>query len=122
MLHGQFREDSKRVVVLFSENAFRDRDQGHTMPQDTCFDAASRLDAAASVRSLGAELLGVNSYEFQDSDPTLQEQFLDLVDRTGSKIDADGDGLEDDPAVLSGSWDWPPTAELVDAIWDLAGA
>lgn len=116
-----FRADSKRVVILFAENQIRDREEGHEMPTGTCPDGASKLDAAQAVRAVGAELLGVNSYEFQDIDPVLQVQLLDLVDRTGSLIDADGDGVKDDPAVLSGSWDWPPVGQLVDAIWDLAG-
>ena len=45
-----------------------------------------------------------------------------LVDSLGSKIDADGDGNKHDSAVLHGSWDWPPTQELADAIWHLAGS
>ena len=117
-----FRQDSKRVVLVFAENVIRDRDLGHGMPPNACPGAASSLDAAQAIRAADAKVLGVNVYEFQADDPQLQNQLLDFASATDSRIDADGDGAKDDPAVLSGSWDWPPTTTLVDAIWDLAGA
>ncbi len=117
-----FREGSTRVLVVFAENSMRDRADGHDVPSGTCLGVAGRSDAADALNAMSAKLLGVNAYEFQDEDSELQLQLEDLADRTSSKIDRDQDGARDDLAVLSGSWDWPATAVIVQAIWDLAGA
>jgi hypothetical protein len=114
-----FREGSKRVLVVFAENEMRDRADGHDVPSGACLGVAGRSDAADAVNAIDAKLLGINAYEYQDEDATLQLQLEDLADRTHSKIDADGDGARDDLAVLSGSWDWPATGVIVAGIWDL---
>lgn len=115
-----FRTGSTRIVILFAENTLRDRGEGHEVPSGACPGVAGRSDAVSALRGANALFLGVNAYEFQDMDTALQEQLEDLASSTGSKIDADQDGARDDLAVLSGSWDWPSTSLLVDAIWDLA--
>ncbi|GDX78608.1 hypothetical protein LBMAG42_04190 [Deltaproteobacteria bacterium] len=116
-----FRPDSKRVVVLITENALRESSYGHEMPKGSCPAGATRSDAVTAITDIDAKFLGVNAYEFWDEDPTPQEQLEALATRTDSKFDKDGDGKKDDLAVFGQSWDWPTTAELVDAIWQLAG-
>lgn len=116
-----FRTGSSRVVILLAENTLRDRGENHEVPSGACPGVAGRSDAVSALRGAGAKFLGVNAYEFQDMDTALQEQLEDLASSTGSQIDADQDGARDDVAVLSGSWDWPATSMLVDAIWDLTG-
>ncbi len=115
------REGSTRIVILSVDNVIRSRSYGHTMPSGACFDAASDRDAEDALRAQGAQILGVNVYEFWDEDPTPQTQLTSFVGRVGSKIDADGDGSKDDVAVLGGSWDWPATEVTMKAIGDLAG-
>jgi hypothetical protein len=115
-----FRNGSKRVVVLITENNIRDKAYGHKIPTGVCPGVASRSDAGEAMMNMDAKFLGINAYEFQDMDPTLQQQLEDMADRTNSRIDADNDGQYDDVAVLSGSWDWPPVQQTVQAIWDLA--
>ncbi len=115
-----WRENSKRVVVVFAENIIRDKNEGHKLPSGACPGVASQSDAANAIRGIQAKFLGVNAYEYQMEDPRLQEQLEALADGTGSKIDKDGDGNENEIAVLSGSWDWPATNVIVNAIWDLA--
>jgi len=58
-------------------------------------------------------------YEWQDSDARPQTQLLALAESTGSYIDADGDGVFDDPAVLAAGWNWPPMDEVIHAVEDL---
>ncbi len=115
-----WRSGSKRVIAVFAENLMRDRNEGHTVPSGACPGAASRSDAESGLRSAQAKFLGVNAYEYQMEDPRLQDQLEAIASNTGSKIDKDGDGNEDELAVLSGSWDWPATNVIVKAIWDLA--
>lgn len=115
-----WREGSKRIVVLFAENANRDRDEGHEFSFAGCSATKTRSAAADKLGTVEARFLGVNAYEFQDEDPLLQEQLVAIANQTHSLIDADHDGAYDDDAVLSGSWDWPATDVLVAAIWDLA--
>ena len=114
-----FRKDSKRVIVLIAENTLRDATEGHEVPTGTCPGIGTRDDAEHRMLDIGTKFLGVNAYEFQDIDPVLQQQLEDLADTTSSHIDRDLDGAQDDQAVLYGSWDWPPTEQLVQAIWDL---
>lgn len=114
-----FRDGSKRVIVLAADDRFRDRDEGHEVPSGTCPDAASRSTAEAALKSNDVYFLGINAYEFQDIDNTLQEQLEDMAYRSESWIDADHDGVQDDKAVLNGGWDWPPVGQITDAIWDL---
>ncbi|MBM4368061.1 MAG: hypothetical protein FJ102_17755 [Deltaproteobacteria bacterium] len=115
-----WRENSKRVIVVFAENIIRDKNEGHKLPSGACHGVASQNDAASAIRGIQSKFLGVNAYEYQMEDPRLQEQLEALADGTGSKIDKDNDGNEDELAVLSGSWDWPETKVIVNAIWDLA--
>lgn len=116
-----FRSGSTRIVILFSENALRDRDLGHDYPTGTCPSGAGRTEAIGALNHINAKFLGVNAYEFQDIDGTLQDQLENLAQQTGSFIDYDGDGAVDDLAVLYGDWDWPATHKVVDAVWDLVG-
>lgn len=115
------RSGSKRIVILSVDNVMRSRSLGHAMPTGTCFDAASDVDAENALKAQGAEILGVNVYEFYDEDPTPQSQLVSFVGHVGSKIDADGDGAKDDVAVLGGGWDWPAVDVTMAAIGDLAG-
>ncbi len=115
-----FRDGSKRVVVLLAENTFRDRAEGHGLPTGSCAASGMRTTAIDALVAAEASFLGVNAYEFQDIDPALQGQLEEIARSTGSRIDADHDGAIDDVAVLSGSWDWPATDVVKDAIFDLA--
>ena len=38
---------------------------------------------------------------------------------TESYIDADDDGLYDEPAVLAAGWNWPQMSDVLDAVEDL---
>ncbi len=115
-----FRSGSRKVVVLFAENSMRDHAEGNDLPTGACLGAASQTDAVDAMTNADARFLGVNAYEFWDIDTVPQEQLEALATRTSSHIDADGDGAKDDLAVFGGDWDWPTTARLVSAIWDLA--
>ena len=114
-----WRAGSKRVAVLVIENDIRDQTLGDEMPGG-CPGAASKGDAVNAMQSMDIEFLGINAYEFQNEDPRPQQQLEALATSMGSHIDADNDGARDDLAVLGGSWDWPATAKIVSAIWDLA--
>jgi hypothetical protein len=115
-----FRPGSLPVFMLAADNHMRDVDMGDDMPEGTCGVAASRADAVSAIRSLGAKVLGINVYEYWSSDTTLLGQLTALAESTDSYIDADDNGIKDDPAVLWGSWNWPPIESVVDALWDLA--
>jgi hypothetical protein len=84
------------------------------------FDPATFSTAVASVNAQRARTLGINVYEYQSSDHTLQNQLLSIATATGSYIDLDDDGVKDDPAVLYGSWNWPPIDDVVEALHELA--
>lgn len=116
-----FRAGSRRVMVLFAENQIRDAAEGHDLPHEPCPSVAGRSGAVDRMEALDIRFLGVNSYEYQAEDPTLQEQLEALAEENRSRLDLDGDGTRDDPAVLSGSWDWPATGLLVSSILTLAG-
>lgn len=115
-----FRDGSKRVVVILAENTFRDQAESHNFPTGSCSAAKTITSAVNGLSSVDAKFLGVNAYEFQDIDPALQGQLVDIARSTSSQIDADSDGAYDDVAVLSGSWDWPATEVVMKAIFDLA--
>lgn len=117
-----FRKGSTRVVVLVTENGLREAKYGDAMPKGTCPAGAEKGDAVTALSTLGAKFLGVNAYEFWDVDAKPQEQLEALASQTASKIDKDGDGKKTDLAVFGQNWDWPETAQLVTAIWQLAGA
>jgi hypothetical protein len=116
-----FRDHSKRVVVLITENDLRDAAYGHDVLHGTCFGVPSRAEAGGALAGIDAKLVSINAYESQDIDHTLQEQLEDLADTTGSRMDADGDGARDDRAVFSGDWDWPGTDRILRGIWDVIG-
>lgn len=116
-----FRTGAARVVVLAVENALRDTAYGHDLPSGACLGAATALDAENALTSAGAAFVGINAYEFQDIDGTPQDQLRSLAANTSALWDEDGDGLKDDLAVLSGSWDWPPVDQAVDVILQVAG-
>lgn len=114
-----FRKGSRRVVMLFAENALRDKTNGHEIPSGACPGVAGRNDTATAVTDAGAKLLGIDTYEFWEIDTTLEDQLNALSDLTGSRIDANGDGVKNERAVMTGSWDWPPNDALMKATWDL---
>ncbi len=116
-----FRKGSKRVVVLITENSLRESKYGDEMPAGSCPAGATKSDAVTGITDLGAKFLGVNAYEFWDEDSKPQDQLEAIATNTSSKIDKDGDGKKDELAVFGENWDWPTTATLVDAIWQLAG-
>jgi hypothetical protein len=115
-----FRPGSLPVFMLAADNHIRDVSMGDPLPEGACHGAASMDDAVSSIRGLGAKVLGINVYEYWSSDTTLLGQLTDLAVATDSYIDADDNGVKDDPAVLWGSWNWPPIESVVDALWDLA--
>ena len=65
------------------------------------------------------QLLGINVYEWQASDPRPQRQLEALAVATGSYIDADDDGEIDDVAVLAEGWNWPAMDDVMEAVEDL---
>lgn len=115
-----WRDGSTKVIFLAADNVIRDAELGHEMPIGTCPDPASYSSTLASLLAKKIYFVGVNVYEYQSTDRTLQDQLEDMATDSDSFIDADGDGEKDDPAVLYGSWNWPDINKVVDAIWDLA--
>ena len=113
------RSGASPIFLLAADNTIRDGSLGHEMPVDTCDDPASKDQAVAAIGELGGRVLGMNVYEYQATDNTLQGQLIELAQATGSWIDTDGDGSKDDPAVLFGSWDWPELDDIVDALWQM---
>jgi len=114
-----FRDDTTKVVILAADNTIRDPDLGHEVPEGSCFSPAGFYDTVRAVRAEDARVLGVNVYEYQSYDGALQQQLLDLATSTHSYLDTDGDGTDDEPAVLYGSWNWPPMELVVDSIGQL---
>jgi len=115
-----WRNGSSRIILLAADNTIRDADDGHDMPNNTCFEPASFDATVAAALENDVKVVGINVYEYQYYDSTLQAQLEKFVESTESFIDQDGDGDEDDPAVLFGNWDWPDISDVVEAIWDLA--
>lgn len=113
------RSGASPIFLLAADNTIRDGSMGHEMPEGTCDDPASKDQAVAAIGELGGRVLGMNVYEYQANDDTLQGQLIELAQATGSYIDTDGDGHKDDPAVLFGSWDWPELDDIVDALWQM---
>ncbi|MBN1337224.1 MAG: hypothetical protein JXB39_14795 [Deltaproteobacteria bacterium] len=116
-----WRNGSSKVIILGSDNVIRDGDMGHAVPEGCRFDPATFTTATEAVVEARAHVIGVNVYEYQTSDHTLQTQLTAIAVATDSYIDEDDDGLIDEPAVLYGSWNWPDINQIIDAIWDLAG-
>jgi hypothetical protein len=115
-----FRAGSMPVFMLASDNLIRNPDAGDPVPPDACLKSAGFSDAVSAIKSINAKMLGINVYEYWATDDTLLDQLMALAAATGSYIDADNTGAKDDPAVLYGSWNWPPISDVVDALWDLA--
>ncbi len=115
-----WREGATRIVILGADNSIRDPDLGHPMPEGTCFEPADKALAVEAFTTSDTRFLGVNVYEWQDGDPELQIQLENFARATDSWIDQDGDGIEEEPAVLYGSWNWPSIVEVLEAIEDLA--
>jgi len=115
-----FRPGSLPVLMLAADNHIRDESQGDPLPEGACLGAATFDDAVSSMRSINAKSLGINVYEYWSTDGELLGQLTALAEATGSYIDKDDNGSKDDPAVLFGSWNWPPIEDVVDALWDLA--
>jgi hypothetical protein len=113
-----WRDNSKRVVVLIIDDSIREKSYGDEIPGG-CPGAASKTKAVDALKGIDAELLGINAYEFQMEDPRAGDQLLALVQGVGSKIDTDGDGKQDEWAVLDGDWQWPEANVLVAAVFDL---
>ncbi len=114
-----WREASVKIIIVGADNDIRDERQGDDVPEETCDEPAGFEHAVSSIADHDGRFLGINVYEYQSSDHTLQEQLEELAEATGSYIDKDGDGTNDDLAVISGSWDWPAATEVVDAVEDL---
>lgn len=114
-----FRGAAARIVILGADNIIRDEREDHDLPDDTCDDPASFDVAVESITGNKAKYLGINVYEYQSSDHRLQEQLEELAEATVSYIDEDGDGINDDLAVIDGSWDWPDPTVVVNAVEDL---
>ena len=115
-----WREGATRIVILGADNSIRDPDLGHPMPEGTCFEPADKALAVEAFTTSDTRFLGVNVYEWQDGDPELQIQLENFARATDSWIDQNGDGIEEEPAVLYGSWNWPSIMEVLEAIEDLA--
>ena len=115
-----FRNGTTKVILLGADNVIRDAERGHDVPEGSCFAPASFTTAMDAVNFGRAKVLGINVYEYWYYDDALQEQLVEIAEATSSYIDSDGDGDEDDPAVLYGSWNWPDVSEIVEALWDLA--
>lgn len=113
-----WRLGARHVVILAADNAMRDEDHGG-LPTGTCGAAAGSDLAVRACAATDVHVLGINVYEYQSDDNLLQNQFIDLATRTNSYIDVNGDGVRDDPAVLYGSWDWPPMRSVMNAVKDL---
>jgi hypothetical protein len=116
-----WRNGASKVIMLGSDNVIRDGDMGHAVPEGSHEEPATFSIATEAVNEAKAHVIGVNVYEYQTSDHTLQTQPTNLAVETDSYIDEDDDGLIDEPAVLYGSWNWPDINEIVEAMWDLAG-
>ncbi len=116
-----WRNGASKIVMLGSDNVIRDGDMGHAVPDGCQFEPATFSIAAEAMNEVHAHFIGVNVYEYQTSDHTLQTQLTNFAVETESYIDEDDDGLIDEPAVLYGSWNWPDISEIVEAMWDLAG-
>ncbi|MDP6934162.1 MAG: hypothetical protein QGG40_14650, partial [Myxococcota bacterium] len=114
-----WRTGANKVVILAADNTIRDPDSGHDVPSAGCFDPPGLAKAAEAAIEANIKVLGVNVYEYQSSDNTLQQQLEDLAVASDSFLDRDGDGTYDDPAVLYGSWDWPSTSEVTGALESL---
>ncbi len=114
-----WRQGAKHVAIIASDNAFRDTTRGG-LPEGSCPDAASSELAIKALSASDVKVLGLNVYEYQFNDQTLQNQLTNLAKQTDSWIDEDGDGHLDDPAVLHGSWNWPEMSNVMRAIGHLA--
>lgn len=115
-----FRSGSSPIIILTADNSIRNEDVGHAVPSGTCDQPASFEMAMQAINELRARVLGINVYEYQSYDSSLQEQLIDIAEATGSFIDEDDDGAKDDPAVLYGSWNWPAIELVIEALWDMA--
>jgi hypothetical protein len=115
-----WRDGARHLVVMGADNQIRDAALGHEMPEASCGEPASMELAAQAFTTSDTLFLGINVYEYQSSDHTLQNQLLNFATATGSYIDEDGDGIKAEPAVLYGDWNWPPMEAVMSAIDDLA--
>lgn len=115
-----WRYKSTHIILLTADNIFRDTTSGG-LPAGSCT-AATSDHAAKACTASDVKVLGVNVYEYQSGDSTLQRQLESFAIDTESMIDLDGDGINDDPAVLFGSWNWPEIRDVVEAIQELKTA
>ncbi len=115
-----FRPGSMPVFMLAADNTIRNPDDGDPVPPDACLGSVGFSEAMTAVKAINAKVLGINVYEYWSSDDTLLDELTEIAENTDSYIDADDNGYKDDPAVLYGSWNWPPIEDVVDALWDLA--
>ncbi len=114
-----WRSNSARVVVLGTDNVLRDPDDGDEAPEGSCYDPIGSADATQAVIDRGVKVLGVSVYEWYSSDKSVDEDLEQLAIETDSYMDTDGDGVKDEPAYLTGSWDWPDPTTVLDAVEDL---
>jgi len=110
-----WREGAMRVVLLATDNEIRDPDAGHDV-LGGCSGSAGYSDVVQSFTENGVKFMGINVYEYQTNDPTLQSQLNALATGTESYIENGNT-----PAVFFGSWNWPSVHLISDALWDLSG-
>lgn len=114
-----WREGATHIVIYSVDNIIRDVSMGSELPTSACGAPATIDTVAQALAVTDTRLLGINVYEWQASDPRPQNQLIALAEATESYIDADGDGLYDDPAVLAEGWDWPRMGDVMQAVEDL---
>ena len=114
-----WREGATHIVIYSVDNIIRDTAMGSELPAGTCGAPATVETVAQAMAVTDTRLLGINVYEWQGSDPRPQQQLEALAVATESYIDADGDGLYDEPAVLAAGWNWPAMSEVMHAVEDL---
>jgi hypothetical protein len=114
-----WREGATHIIIYSVDNIIRDASVGSALPTGACGEPATADTVARALAVTDTRLLGINVYEWQSSDPRPQQQLEALAHATESYIDADGDGLFDEPAVLAEGWDWPAMSDVMSAVEDL---
>ncbi len=114
-----WREGATHIVIYSVDNIIRDTTYGARVPESACGEPASAGLVAEALAVTDTRLLGINVYEWQASDPRPTQQMENLAMATGSYIDANDDGVYDEPAVLADGWNWPAMPVVVAAIEDL---
>ncbi len=114
-----WREGATHIVIYSVDNIIRDTALGSELPVGSCGAPATAETVARALAVTDTRLLGINVYEWQASDSRPQQQLEALAIAAEAYIDADNDGLYDEPAVLAAGWDWPAMPDVIDAVEDL---